>query len=181
MEESRDQVLPSLPVFPSGGRPEWQGLRVEGLVLRSLTLSLGDLRRLPQELLVQDFRCEEGWVVPEQRWEGVRLANVLKLSEPSTGAKYVALSAGEFAIGLTLEEAMEGGAMLALKLNGEPIAVEHGGPCRLVVPGKTCYYSVKWVDRVQVLAEPPEETGKQVALERIKRAATVTLPRRCSR
>jgi DMSO/TMAO reductase YedYZ molybdopterin-dependent catalytic subunit len=168
MTENQEQVLASLPVFPSGGGEGWRNLCVGGLVRYPLTFSQRDLERLPKAKLTQDFQCEEGWVVPDQRWEGPRVADLLELAKPLPGAKYVAFSAGEFTVGLSLEEIAQGGAVLAQKLNGQALTGEHGGPCRLVVPGKTCYYSVKWVDRLQVLAEQPEETGKEIALGRIR-------------
>ena len=38
---------------------------------------------------------------------------------------------------------------------------EHGGPCRLVAPGQACYFSVKWVERILVTAERPQDTRRQ--------------------
>lgn len=165
-----DRILPELPRFPlpPTGR-EWTDLRIHGLVRREITLSQEDLHRLPQDSLVEDFRCEEGWVAPGQQWDGVRLADVLDIAGPQPGAKHVSVSAGEFTIGLTYDEAMNGGALLALRLNGQPLAPEHGARCRLVVPGHACYTSVKWVERIQVLAEHPEETGPAIARARVGR------------
>jgi len=165
-----DRTLSELPRFPLPPTVrEWPGLRIDGLVYRGVTLSLEDLHQLPLGSLVEDFRCEEGWVAPGQQWDGVRLDDLLELAGPQPGAKHVAVSAGEFTIVLTLAEARDGGGLLALRLNGQPLAPEHGAPCRLVLPGQACYTSVKWVDRIQVLAERPEETGRAIALERVSR------------
>lgn len=172
MRQNGDEVLDRLPVFPVSEGTDWHGLRIEGMVRHPVGLSLHDLEQMPQRKLAQDFRCEEGWVVPDQRWEGVSVADLLELAEPLPGARYVALSAGDFTVSLTLEEAMQEGAILALRLDGAALPREHGGPCRLVAAGKTCYYSVKWLDSIQVAAEQPRETGREIALERIREPAT---------
>jgi DMSO/TMAO reductase YedYZ molybdopterin-dependent catalytic subunit len=122
MTENQEQVLASLPVFPSGGGEGWRNLCVGGLVRYPLTFSQRDLERLPKAKLTQDFQCEEGWVVPDQRWEGPRVADLLELAKPLPGAKYVAFSAGEFTVGLSLEEIAQGGAVLAQKLNVSTVA-----------------------------------------------------------
>jgi len=59
-------------------------------------------------------------------------------------------------------------SILALRLNGELLPPEHGGPCRLVVAGKACYYSVKWVERVRLAAAPPVDTAHDIALSRLR-------------
>jgi sulfite dehydrogenase (cytochrome) subunit A len=55
--------------------------------------------------------------------------------------------------GLALEEALDG-ALLAWAINGEPLPPQHGFPLRLLVPGWYGMASVKWVERITVLAEP---------------------------
>lgn len=74
--------LNDLPVFDHHyGRPtQWPGLRVEGLVANPQTFSATDLERLAAAVWTDDFRCEEGWVVNDQRWEGVSLAELLGLA-----------------------------------------------------------------------------------------------------
>jgi len=49
--------------------------------------------------------------------------------------------------------------ILALRLNGEALPQEHGGPCRLIAGAKECNFSVKWVDLIEVTATPVEDTG----------------------
>jgi sulfite oxidase len=68
-----------------------------------------------------------------------------------------------------LPEALTSGALLARRLNGTPLTVEHGAPLRLVAPGQTCFYSVKWVDRLEVLAEEVPTTGPTIARNRLPR------------
>jgi DMSO/TMAO reductase YedYZ molybdopterin-dependent catalytic subunit len=91
----------------------------------------------------------------------------LNASSPLPEARYVSFGAADFKIGLPLEEAMSPGALLASRLNGQPLAPEHGGPCRLVIVGKECFYSIKWVDNIEVTATRPTDTAKEIALKRI--------------
>ena len=49
--------------------------------------------------------------------------------------------------------------MVALRHNDAPLTAEHGGPCRLVVAGRAGRWSVKWLERIDLLAEAPEDTG----------------------
>ncbi len=164
MSKPADEILEQLPVFtdvaPEG---EWRQLRVEGLVARPLALDWDGLKALALGELVDDFRCVEGWVVRGQMWEGVPLAALLEAAGPLAEAAYVAFSAGGYTVAMTMPEALDSGVVLALRLNGEWLPAEHGGPCRLTARGRDCYFSVKWLDRVQLLSEPPQETGQAIA------------------
>ena len=42
-------------------------------------------------------------------------------------------------------------------------------PLRLVAPGRACFYSVKWVDRLTVLAEEAPTTSETIARNRLQR------------
>ncbi len=67
---------------------------------------------------------------------------------------------------LTLAEAMAPGVLVAQGPNGQPLPPEHGGPCRLVAPGKACYFSVKWVEQITLAATRPRDTGQEIAMAR---------------
>ena len=54
---------------------------------------------------------------------------------------------------LTLAEAGDG-PLLAYAINGEPLPPQHGFPLRLVVPGWYGMTSVKWLARIDAIAEP---------------------------
>ena len=137
----------------------WMGLNIGGLVSRPRSLDAEGLARLAQGEVVDDFRCVSGWVIPDQRWEGVPLASLLDDARPLPEARYVGFTSGGYTVGLTVEEAREGGLLVALRHNGAPLTAEHGGPCRLVVQGREGRWSVKWLERIELLPEPPVDTG----------------------
>jgi DMSO/TMAO reductase YedYZ molybdopterin-dependent catalytic subunit len=165
----RREALSVHPVPAGVATPDAWRLRVEGLVTRPLTLSIRDVEALGMQAHSADFVCEEGWMVPDQQWEGVEVAAILERAGVKPTARFLKVYAGDFTVLLPLEEALRGGALLARRLNGEPLTREHGAPLRLVAPGRACFYSVKWVDRLDVLAGEVPTTGATIARNRLQR------------
>ncbi|WP_207540690.1 molybdopterin-dependent oxidoreductase [Sabulicella rubraurantiaca] len=153
-------------------RPQVSGwsLRVEGMVDRPLTLSLDELKAMPQARVEAVHQCAGSPLeptVPTRRaacviWEGVRLTEVLASAGVTPGAAFLwsdGADGGTFAgtpvpfyrKDLPLWRVAED-VLLATRLNGAPIPDEHGGPLRLVVPGFFGTNSVKWLWRL-ILAE----------------------------
>jgi DMSO/TMAO reductase YedYZ molybdopterin-dependent catalytic subunit len=141
-------------------------LRVDGLVARPAALVAADLAALPRVDLAEPFVCEEGWQVPGLRWRGVRLSDVLALAEPRAAGQYVRVYAGAYAVPLSLAAAHD--ALLAEALNDAALTVAHGAPWRLVVPGGSCFTSVKWVERLEVTAAPGPHDGERLARARLQ-------------
>ena len=137
----------------------WLQLSISGLVARPRVLDIAELSRLSQGEMVDDFRCVSGWVIPDQRWEGVPVSDLLDDASPLPEAQYVGFTAGGYTVGMTVSEARDAGVIVALRHNDAPLTGEHGGPCRLVVQGREGRWSVKWLERIDLLAEPPEDTG----------------------
>ena len=53
--------------------------------------------------------------------------------------------------------------LLAWEMNGEPLPPVHGAPLRAVVPGYIGARSVKWLERIELLAEPSDGYYQAVA------------------
>jgi DMSO/TMAO reductase YedYZ molybdopterin-dependent catalytic subunit len=159
-------VRASLPNHPiaDGVVHSTGALQVDGLAARPLRVDKDSLAQLPRTTLQEPFTCEEGWTVPGLRWSGIRLADILALAEPLPGAHFVRVCQGAFVLPLPLAEAET--AILCDELNGAALTVEHGAPWRLVVPGAACYASVKWVERLQLAADPGNNTAQEIARSR---------------
>ncbi|MGE3350073.1 MAG: molybdopterin-dependent oxidoreductase [Ramlibacter sp.] len=168
-QPERRTALPDYPLPAGLVAPEAWGLRVDGLVTQSLALSVAEIDALAAQAHTADFVCEEGWVVPEQHWDGVAVAAVLARAGVQPGARFLKVHAGDYTVLLPLEDALAGGALLARSLNGQPLTPAHGAPLRLVAPGRVCWYSVKWVDRLEVLADAAATTGASLARARLQR------------
>ena len=165
-------VYGELPVFDHHyGQPEtWPGLRIEGLVRHPQQFDAPALAELTRQTLVDDFRCVEGWTVPDQRWEGIPLSELLEIASPLDSARYAAIAADDFTVVVSLDDAES--VLLATRLNGSELPTEHGGPCRLVSAGQACYASVKWVDSIRLSAEMPVETARDIAMARNSEASS---------
>ena len=165
MNDTGDHVLDHLPVF-SDVTPEsrWEELRVQGLVEQPLELDQESLLALAQQGIVEDFHCVEGWVVPDQKWEGVPGSTLLGLAKPLPAAEYLRFSSGSYHVSLSMEEVESSSVILALRLNGQALPHEHGGPCLLIAGTNECNFSVKWVDLIELTATPVKDTGRFVDL-----------------
>ncbi len=160
--------LDALPVHPGGPTvSDHPRLVVDGLVARRLELTPDDLASLPLAEVTDDFRCLEGWSVPGLHWRGVALATLLDKAGVDATARTVQASAGDFSVPLTIDQARS--ALLATRLDDRPLPREHGWPVRLVVPGADCFTSIKWLDRIELRAEPGPNTGREIALGRLGR------------
>lgn len=160
---SEERRLERLPVFPDVvPDAPWRSLAIDGLVSKPLTLSESGLAAIAQRKFTGDFRCVEGWVAPDQRWQGIPLSGLLTLAGALPEARFLACSAGAYTVVLPLSEVWDDGAIVALRLNDEPLPSVHGGPCRLVALAKQCHYSVKWLDHIRVLSAAPKDTGLEI-------------------
>ncbi|MCA9844885.1 MAG: molybdopterin-dependent oxidoreductase [Dehalococcoidia bacterium] len=161
--------LERLPIHPVPDKARFAArnpvLVVDGLVDRPHALSADEFAHLPRESWDGDFACEEGWVVPDLHWQGVRLADVLAEASPQTTAQYVRVGSGDYVVPFTMEDASK--AVLCDTLDGQPLTLEQGAPWRLLVPGEQCFTSVKWVDHIEIAAAPGENTGEQIARARL--------------
>ena len=66
----------------------------------------------------------------------------------ATGA---AAGDGGYTTNLPLADLLGGKAMVALRHGGAPLAPEHGGPARLLVPHLYFWKSAKWVRRLRFM------------------------------
>ncbi len=178
-ERQRHDRRLALPLYAHEQQLLPKVLRVDGLVRRTLILGVSDLQALAEQTLVDDFTCLEGWSVPGVRWYGTPLAAVLDLAQVKPAAQWVQASATEgaqtFSLPLPLAEART--ALLAYKLNGRPLSPEHGGPLRLVVPRRECFTSIKWLDHLEVRAEPGVNSARTIATSRLRRSPLVPAPK----
>jgi DMSO/TMAO reductase YedYZ molybdopterin-dependent catalytic subunit len=149
----------SMPIFDESA---WR-LEIGGLVRRPVSLTYDQVRALPRAEQVSTFHCVTGWTVPNVRWAGVRFDDLLATAEPlpqATAIKFVSLEV-PYEDSLTLEQARLPNVMLALDLDGKPLSRPHGSPARVVIPEMYGYKGVKWLTRMELVAEQPEGFWEQ--------------------
>jgi DMSO/TMAO reductase YedYZ molybdopterin-dependent catalytic subunit len=139
--------------LPRDDDSPWR-VTIAGLVERPLTLALDELRGLPQRQQQVDIHCVTRWSKLGAPFGGVLLADLLKLAHLKPDARFVsfvARSARSHRTSLQLSEALKLNTLVAIDYDDAPLAAEHGGPVRVVTPGRYFYKSLKWLERVELL------------------------------
>jgi DMSO/TMAO reductase YedYZ molybdopterin-dependent catalytic subunit len=144
---------------------EWS-LRIEGLVQTPLDITFADLERKAaageEVVLLNTLRCifdttDIPGLVGNALWRGVPLRSVLEDAgiDPQQTARIRYFGRDGFANNLRLEDVFLPDALtepldplLVYEMNGEPVPHVHGGPVRLLTPGRYGYKNVKWIERV---------------------------------
>ena len=140
----------SVPTFD----PKTWNFRVTGLVEKLVRLSWEEFARLGMREVTADMHCVTRWSRFDVRWEGVPVAEVIRLAEPKPEAKYSMILAEEgFTSNVPLADLLRPTTLLALKHNGEPLPADHGYPVRLIVPHLYAWKSVKWVRGLNLMAQ----------------------------
>jgi len=130
-------------------------LEVGGLVERPLRLSWPEYLALPHRERTADLHCVTGWTRLDTRLGGLPLALLLERAGPTPAARFVrfeASSARAHDTSLPLALALAD-TWLVDAVDGQPLAVEHGFPLRTVTPSRYFYKSLKWLRRIELLAD----------------------------
>ncbi|MEV5348520.1 molybdopterin-dependent oxidoreductase [Streptomyces achromogenes] len=127
-------------------------LRVDGLVDRPKTYTLGELRAMPQTRVVHDVLCTDGWRVDRTPFEGVGLADILDAAGVRSSGAAVRFTCfdGAYTESLTLEQARRPDVLVALHMRDKPLTHARGGPVRLYVAPMYFYKSAKWLSGISV-------------------------------
>ena len=159
--DARDRVPPGqylttdFPVLSAGPTPRtpldrWS-FTIEGLVREPVSWTWQELTALPAREWVVDISCVTKWTKFDMRWRGVSVDTLLEDVELDDKAAFViAFSDGGYTTNLPLGDVVNGQAFVAWEYDGKPLAPEHGGPARLVVPGRYFWKSAKWVRGLRV-------------------------------
>jgi hypothetical protein len=129
---------------------------VTGLIARPCAWTLDELQAMPRVERSIDIHCVTRWSMLGTRFSGLPLRALLDLAGPLPAARYVsfvARSERNHSTSLPLATALELDALVALSWQGKPIEAAHGGPVRVVVPGRYFYKSLKWLERIEFLAD----------------------------
>lgn len=163
--------------------PDWT-INIDGLVARPRQVKLADLKGMDQVKVVSVLQCAgngRAYYAAKEKvaggqwhnggmgnveWEGVPLRAFLDGQKllPADGAQWLTAHgwdhpatpegsglAKSYRIG---DKALDH-AILALKMNGEPIPAAHGGPVRLIIPG---YYGNMNVKQLTTLLYEAQES-----------------------
>ena len=86
-----------------------------------------------------------------------------------TSAGYaLARSYGGYTTNLPLADLLDGQAWVAFEFDGAPLAAEHGGPARLLVPHLYLWKSAKWVQGIDLLEHRPARVLGEPRLSQLR-------------
>lgn len=150
------------PVLHYGGVPEFNAetwdFRTAGLVENPLCLRWNELLALPKTQSTADFHCVTRWSRFDNLWEGVAFQTLNEMTRPKQDGVHVMIHCADgYTTNVPLADLMEANVLLAWGHDGEPLAPEHGGPLRLVVPKLYGWKSAKWIRGFEFM--PNEKRG----------------------
>lgn len=150
-------------------------LVVDGHVERRLSLTLDQLKKLPQTSITAIHECygsplkpptDALWRIGNVKWTGVQLSHLLTMagitltkedsfvwSDGLDRGTFAGIEADRYQKDLPMSKALQPEVLAAYMLNGQPLDRERGGPVRLVVPGWFGTNSTKWLCRLSVQKE----------------------------
>lgn len=147
-----DWPVLSAEATPPVDLASWR-LKVDGLVARPTTWTWDEVQALPRSTYEGDVHCVTTWSKLAMRWTGVSVDVLLDAAGgPGPGASHVLVHASTgYTTNLPLADLAGGRAWVAWEVDGRPLAPDHGGPARLLVPHLYFWKSAKWVSWLEVL------------------------------
>ena len=139
-------------------------LSVGGVVGRPLSLSLADIRAMPQRTQITRHDCVEGWSAIGE-WQGPQLSTLLDMAELDERARYIVfrcadrLNGAEYYESVDLIDAYHPQTIIAHRLNGEPLPVKNCAPLRMRIERQLGYKHAKYLTAIEAV-ESLESVGK---------------------
>ncbi len=135
---------------PSPDVAKWQ-LEVTGLDRSPRTLGLDEYMGLSHRSVTFDIHCVTSWTRFDSTFTGLPLAELIDPLPEARFISFTSYSTRGHHTSLPLEYAAAH-SWLVHEFDGEPLSAEHGGPVRVVTPGKYFYKSIKWLRSIDLLA-----------------------------
>jgi DMSO/TMAO reductase YedYZ molybdopterin-dependent catalytic subunit len=138
---------------PAADRRPWS-ISIGGVVDRARIYSLDELLARPRVERAIDVHCVTRWSMPEAKFSGIRFVDLLAEVGVGSSARFVsfvARSERNHSTSLPIKAIASHDPLIAFEYEGSPIESAHGGPARMVVPGRYFYKSVKWIERIELL------------------------------
>jgi DMSO/TMAO reductase YedYZ molybdopterin-dependent catalytic subunit len=117
-----------------------------------VVLNRAVLAGMPQTSARLPIACVEGWSTV-QTWSGVRLSELARIAgvPAPRSARVTSLQRGGAFGAATLQanQIRDPDALLALRVNGADLSLDHGYPARIIVPGLPGVHNTKWVASIE--------------------------------
>ncbi|RJO70164.1 hypothetical protein D5S18_29475 [Nocardia panacis] len=118
----------------------------------AVRLGRGELLAMPQHVARLPIACVEGWSTV-QTWTGVRLSDLARhagVEQPLSAVVTSLERDGAFNRALLqANQVLDSDALLALRVNGADLSLDHGYPARIIVPAMPGVHNTKWVSSIE--------------------------------
>ncbi len=118
-------------------------LKITGNVKNVSEFSYNELMKMNQVRVKIPVHCVEGWSVLGIEWEGVAARDIISVCSPESAEFVLLRSLDGYSTSVPIEYFKRG--VLALKMDGKTIPIEHGFPVRAVIPDLYFWKSAKWL------------------------------------
>ena len=152
------KLTTGFPVLDLGVQPEiplheWT-LTLDGHVEQPAVLTWAQFNALPQVTDTSDFHCVTTWSKYDCSWGGVAFTTLFELVRPRPGANFVYFTSYDgYSVNVPLARCLDDDVLVAMQFSGAPVAREHGGPARVIIPKLYAWKGAKFVKTVTFLAE----------------------------
>jgi DMSO/TMAO reductase YedYZ molybdopterin-dependent catalytic subunit len=127
-------------------------MTVDGMVERPRTWTWPEIQAMPASEYRGDIHCVTTWSKRNTVFRGLSVDLLLETAQPGLHAAYVmATSSTGYTTNLPLADITDGKAWLVWEFNGAPLAPDHGGPVRLLVPHLYFWKSAKWIAQLTLM------------------------------
>jgi len=169
INEDRSDRLPSgqrllsdrnqFPILDLGFQPEFDPktyrFQVTGLVDNPIDFSFDELiNKFPETNLTADFHCVTRWSQYDIEWSGIRYLDIEALVKPKNEAKFIIqYGLDDYTTNAPITDFKSDNILLAYKLRGEDLPLEHGAPLRMIIPslygwkGSKFLYKLEYVEK----------------------------------
>jgi DMSO/TMAO reductase YedYZ molybdopterin-dependent catalytic subunit len=144
------------PIPPQIDLAHWT-LNISGKVNSPFVVDQNSLMTLPVTDEYATLECVSntidppGGLISNAKWTGVNISTILKRAGVAPEAKYVVFHCADgYTVGVPLESALASGALLAFKMDDQPLPAEHGFPLRAIVPGIYGMMNAKWIREIEL-------------------------------
>jgi DMSO/TMAO reductase YedYZ molybdopterin-dependent catalytic subunit len=129
-------------------------MSVDGLVEEPRTWSWEEVQALPGSEYAGDIHCVTTWSKFDVAFSGISVDDLLTTVGVQPEAAFVmAHSSTGYTTNLPLSDVTGGKAWIVWEHDGKPLAREHGGPVRMLVPHLYFWKSAKWISRLELMIE----------------------------
>ncbi|QHC58244.1 molybdopterin-dependent oxidoreductase [Rathayibacter sp. VKM Ac-2760] len=150
-----EKGFPVLSIGPTPNIHEW-AFSIDAGPAGVRRWTADEFAALPREDIHTDIHCVTRWSKLATNWRGVSVDLLLDGIESDAGF-VMAQCYGGYTTNLPFSEIRGGKAWIATEFEGAPLAAEHGGPARLLVPHLYLWKSAKWVRSLRLM--PGDEPG----------------------